>query len=159
MGTGSDDSNTKETAKKQHYVMARLYRGLLDIIRSKNDSTMGAIIAHVRSFDQLPGETEESYTGVLGFWRMLVEMVFQVYTQLCLFGGVLLVFTLVIISWPIRFLIELFSGSFGIFHKYNHVMYEQPHIQPTMDPVTEPAGPNDKVVRRVVYEETKVPKK
>lgn len=159
MGTGSDDSNTKETTKKQHYVMARLYRGLLDILRSKNDSTMGAIITHVRSFDQAPGDTEESYTGVLGFWRMLIEMVFQVYTQLCLFGGVMLVFSLVIISWPIRFLVELFSGSFGIFHRYNHVMYEQPHIQPTMEPIpAEAPGPDDKVVRRVVYEETKVKK-
>lgn len=158
MGTGSDDSNTKETAKKQHYVMARLYRGLLDILRSKNDSTMGAIIAHVRSFDQAPGETEESYTGVLGFWRMLIEMVFQVYTQVCLFGGVMLVLALVIASWPIRFLVELFSGSFGVFHRYNHVMYEQAHIQPTMDPLPEAPGPDDKVVRRVVYEETKVKK-
>lgn len=157
MGTGSDDSNTKETAKKQHYVMARLYRGLLDILRSKNDSTMVAIIAHVRSFDQVPEETEEPYTGVLGFWRMLIEMVLQVYTQICLFGGVMLVLALVIVSWPIRFLIELFSGSFSLF-RYNHGAYEQSHIQPTMDPPLETVNPTDKVVRRVVYEETKVKK-
>ena len=52
----------------------------------------------------------------------------------------------------------MFSGSW--FVKQNYVYDTQPHIQPTLDPQPEQTETeNDRVVRRVVYEEAKVPKK
>lgn len=134
--------------------MARLYRGLLDILKSKSDSLSTALVAHIRSFDR-GEETEFSYTEMLGFWRMLMELVFNVYVQIVLFVGVLLVTVLVAVAWPIRCLIELFTGSWFGSKQYAHLPEEvstADRVPPTLD---EQAG----VVRRVVYEETKVEKK
>ena len=155
MGTGQDSTDIKEEAKKRSHVMAKLYRGSLDILRTKHEALSNTLIQHIRSFDQIPNENDYAYIESLGFWRMLVELVFQVYVQISLFIGICLVVLLVIGAWPVRFLIEMFAGSWFV----SKVSYpdEPQRVHPTMDP--EPELDSDKVVRRVVYEEAKVPKK
>ena len=151
MGTGTDDSNLKEEAKKRSHMTARLYRGLLDILKTKNEQLSTALVAHIRSFDR-GEESEFSYTEMMGFWRMIMELIFNVYVQTVHFVGVLLVGTLVIVAWPLRCLIELFTGSwFG--KNYQH--HDEPMQEPMLDKTEEPKN----VVRRVVYEEAKVEKK
>lgn len=157
MGTGTDDTNIKEEAKKRSHVMAKLYRGILDILRTKHDTLSTSIIAHIRSFDRVAADGDMTYAESMGYWRMLVELIFQVYVQISLFIGMALVVILVVLAWPLRFLIEIFSGSW--FLSRERFQYEQ--IQPTLDPIV-PEEPEDKksdVVRRVVYEEAKVSKK
>ncbi len=152
MGTGTDDSNSKEETKKRSHMMAKLYRGLLDILKNKSDTLSTALVAHIRSFDRNE-ETEFSYTEMMGFWRMLMELVFNVYVQIVHFVGVLLVTVLVAVAWPIRCLIEIFTGSwFGRNYQVSEDVETTDRIAPTMD---EPKS----VVRRVVYEEAKVDKK
>lgn len=155
MGTGTDSTDIKEEAKKRSHVMAKLYRGSLDILRTKHETLSNSLIGHVRSFDTDAEEKDYPYVESMGFWRMLVELIFQVYVQVSLCVGLLLVVLLVIFAWPIRFMVEAFSSSFLAGQKTIYA-YE-PQIQPTMEPEPEPA--NTKVVRRMVYEETKVPKK
>ena len=157
MGTGTDSTDIKEEAKKRSHVMAKLYRGILDILRTKHDTLSTSIIAHIRSFDRVATDGDMTYAESLGYWRMLVELIFQVYVQISLFIGMALVVMLVVVAWPLRFLIEIFSGSW--FLSRERFQYEQ--IQPTLDPIV-PDEPEDKksdVVRRVVYEEAKVSKK
>jgi hypothetical protein len=156
MGTGSHDTDLK-TETKRTYLMARLFRGLLDILRARNDTLVKDVLSHIRGFDRPLDESEITYQEVLGFWRMFVELIFQIYAQISLFAGVLIVTTLVIVAWPLKFLVELFAGSWIM--KSN-----QYHFQPHPDdvpPMEEPKlnDKDSKVVRRVVYEETKVPKK
>jgi hypothetical protein len=136
--------------------MARLYRGLLDILRSRSDTLVKDVIGHIRGFDRPVDENEIQYQDVLGFWRMLIEVAFLIYAQVCLFAGIIIVTTLVIIAWPLKFLIELFSSSWVM--KSNQYRFPYPEDAPPME---EPKmdEKNSKVVRRVVYEETKVPKK
>lgn len=154
MGTGTDDSNPKEEAKKRSHLMARLYRGLLDILKHKNDSLSTALTAHIRSFDR-GDESEFSYTEMMGFWRMLMELVFNVYVQLVYFVGVVLVTVLVIFAWPIRCVIEIFGGSwFG--KQYQTQDLQQDDRVPVPD---DTKSDKANVVRRVVYEEAKVEKK
>jgi hypothetical protein len=155
MGTGTDSTDIKEEAKKRSHVMAKLYRGNLDILRTKHEALGNSLIAHIRSFDKTVDDNDSTYAESLGFWRMLVELIFQVYVQISLCVGILLVVLLVIFAWPVRFLIELFAGS--ILANQRIPVYYEPQIQPTMDPEPDPA--NTKVMRRMVYEETKVPKK
>jgi hypothetical protein len=151
MGTGTDDSNLKEEAKKRSHMTARLYRGLLDILKTKNEHLSTALVAHIRSFDR-GEESEFSYTEMMGFWRMLMELIFNVYVQTVHFVGVLLVATLVVVAWPLRCLIELFTGSwFG--KNYQH------QDEPGQEPVFDKSEESKNVVRRVVYEEAKVEKK
>ena len=157
MGTGTDSTDIKEEATKRSHVMAKLYRGILDILRTKHDTLSTSIIAHIRSFDRVATDGDMTYAESMGYWRMLVELIFQVYVQISLFIGMALVVILVVLAWPLRFLIEIFSGSW--FLSRERFQYEQ--IQPTLDPIV-PEEPEDKksdVVRRVVYEEAKVSKK
>jgi len=136
--------------------MARLFRGLLDILRARNDTLVKEVLAHIRSFDRPVDETEVPYQDVLGFWRMLVEIIFHIYAQISLFAGLLIVSVLVVVAWPLKFLIELFASSWVM--KNNQYRYPYPDEAPPME---EPKmdDKDSKVVRRVVYEETKVPKK
>jgi hypothetical protein len=151
MGTGTDDSNLKEEAKKRSHMTARLYRGLLDILKTKNEHLSTALVAHIRSFDR-GEESEFSYTEMMGFWRMLMELIFNVYVQTVHFVGVLLVATLVVVAWPLRCLIEVFTGSwFG--KNYQH------QDETGQEPVFDKPEESKNVVRRVVYEEAKVEKK
>lgn len=151
MGTGTDDSNIKEDTKKRSHMMARLHRGLLDILKSKSDNLSTALVHHIRSFDR--GEDSEfSYTEMMGFWRMLMELVFNVYVQLVHFVGVVLVSTLVIVAWPIRCIIEIFAGS------WVGRGYQTP-LPPVEDREPPAMDESKNVVRRVVYEEAKVEKK
>ena len=155
MGTGSHGTDLK-TETNRSYVMARLFRGLLDILRARNDTLVKEVLAHIRSFDHPVDETEVPYQDVLGFWRMLVEITFHIYAQISLFVGILIVSVLVVLAWPLKFLIELFASSWVM--KSNQYRYPYPEDAPPME---EPKmdEKNSKVVRRVVYEETKVPKK
>ncbi len=152
MGTGTDDSNSKEETKKRSHMMAKLYRGLLDILKSKSDTLSTALVTHIRSFDR-NDESEFSYTEMMGFWRMLMELVFNVYVQIVHFVGVILVTVLVGVAWPIRCLLEIFTGSwFGRNYQIPSEVEPTDRVAPSMD---EPKS----VVRRVVYEEAKVDKK
>lgn len=155
MGTGTDDSNPKEEAKKRSHLMARLYRGLLDILKNKNDSLSTALTAHIRSFDR-GDESEFSYTEMMGFWRMLMELVFNVYVQFVYFIGVVLVTVLVIFAWPIRCVIEIFGGSWFGKQYQAQDMPQEDRVAPVLD---DPKADKANVVRRVVYEEAKVEKK
>jgi hypothetical protein len=75
-----------------------------------------------------------------------------VYVQTVHFVGVLLVATLVVVAWPLRCLIEVFTGSwFG--KNYQH------QDEPGQEPVFDKPEESKNVVRRVVYEEAKVEKK
>jgi hypothetical protein len=151
MGTGPDDSNSKEEAKKRSHMMAKLYRGLLDILKSKSDTLSTALVTHIRSFDRTE-DSEFNYTEMMGFWRMHMELIFNVYVQIVYFVGVVLVAVLVALAWPIRCIIELFAGSwFGR-------GYQSP-LPPVEDREPPAMDESKSVVRRVVYEEAKVDKK
>lgn len=159
MGTGTNDTDLKAGAKTRSFIMAKLYRGFLDILRIKHDGLSNALITHIRNFDKPAEESDYAYVESMGFWRMLVELIFSVYVQLSLFVGIALVVALVICAWPIRFIVEMFTGSW--FMKLGNYHY-QPHPEDQLPPVQEEPvldDKNSKVVRRVVYEETKVPKK
>jgi hypothetical protein len=153
MGTGTNDSNLAEEAKKRQYVVARLFRGLIDILRTKYDNLTSSLISHVRTFDKESDDSDWIYAETSGFWRMLLELTFQIYASICYFVGVLLVALLVCVAWPVRFLLEVFSGSINASRQ--NAMFNQ--ITPTLDDNHDPD--DGKVVRRVVYEETKVDKK
>jgi len=154
MGTGTDDSNSKEEAKKRSHMMARLYRGLLDILKIKNEQLSTALVAHIRSFDR-GEESEFSYTEMMGYWRMIMELIFSVYVQTVHFVGVLLISTLLIVAWPLRCLIELFTGSWFGRQYQGPDLPPQDRVAPVLD---EDKADKTNVVRRVVYEEAKVEK-
>lgn len=154
MGTRKTSRDTEETRTDtvdtgQTYVLAKVFRGALDIISEHNTSLSYTLIEHIRSFDRNNHEEENKpWFPVLGFWRMMLELIMRVYMQVCVNLGIILVMCMVMLAWPVRFMVELCSGSWMRRSAYD------PY------PVAEPSNDNiegsDNVVRRVVYEEAKV---
>ena len=159
MGTRKTSADPEQTKSVKTYCMARVFRGLLDLLSDHNASLLHAMVTHIRGFDNSDMEDDDqAFSEVMGFWRTLLELIVRTYVQLCINFGILMVASLVILTWPVRFMIDVFGGSwFG----RNRYYYPPEHIQPTLDPIP-PVNDNHpdsgEVVRRVVYEEAKIPK-
>jgi hypothetical protein len=163
MGTRKISANPKKT-------MTHVFRGLLDILHQNHAQINKDIISHIRSFDREPSD-QEAEINVIGFWRMLLELIFNCYTQTTKIMGITLVFVLVVLSYPLRLVSTLLGGMWFSrrvmlteeeLQQYyiNHMSNEaKPTDIKDVDskPVTEQSN-EGKVVRRVVYEEAKVTK-
>lgn len=158
MGTRPDNPDLKEEAKKRSYLMAKLHRGCIDILRTKHDSLGSTLLAHIRSFDSTADEDHYAYVESLGFWRMIIELIFHIYILCSLYIGIFLIVALVLISWPMRFLVEVFSASWFLGPRQPYQPMTDPQYQEKIPPSMDAPESGD-VVRRVVYEEAKVPKK
>lgn len=160
MGTRKTGSNPKKA-------ITHIFRGILDIIHQNHATLNQSFITHIRSFDLEPSE-QELELGVVGFWRLLLELILNCYTQTVKVLGILLVFTLVLVTFPLRILGTLFSGQLFSrrfqmteeeWAQYVQQAQQAHHSDPTVQqPEVEKPKDDSKVVRRVVYEEAKVNK-
>ena len=150
MGTKSNSGNTKKINS-----MAQIYRGLIDIFYEHNTALKQRVTDHVRSFDRAPAEDDldNQFYEMSGFWRIILELIVHTYTQLSLNIGIILVSVLVAVTWPIMFLVELFSAVWYRNTVNSGYYQEVPQIEPKAEADTPGDG---KVMRRMVYEETKV---
>jgi hypothetical protein len=149
MGTRTDNRNSKKINS-----MAQIYRGLIDIFYENNSALKQQVTRHVRSFDRPPIEDDDQLYEMSGFWRIILELIVHTYTQVSLNIGIVLISLLVVATWPIMFLVELFSAVWYRHGSHQPVYYqEEPQIDPKAEADTSGDG---KVVRRMVYEETKV---
>jgi hypothetical protein len=137
-------------------MMTSIFRGLLDILHKHNDSLHKDLVTHVRKFDMLEEDMDpmDLEVGVYGFWRLMLEQVIGFYTWMTLFTGLVLMFTLSIISYPIRMLVGTISLAFT--RSTNIIMADQNEY--LREPSNDNQPVDSEVVRRVVYEEAKVPK-
>jgi hypothetical protein len=170
MGTTTDRGHTKKTVT----TMTQMFRGLLDILHQNRSDLHQTLNSHIRSFDRKTDQ-DELELGVTGFWSLMLELVFNCYTQTVLAVGITLVMLLSLITYPVRFVVYLLGNTFfrqarpltedelRMYHAQQQAFNEAMGIG-KKDPITEaerkePGIEDDgKVVRRVVYEETKVKK-
>lgn len=155
MGTRSNIDDTEKTMNT-NYTTASLYRGLLDITRSKHDNLTHSLISLVRSYDKsgLPDRWDSENHG---FWRMLLELILTVWVQIMMMASLLIIVCLVIMAWPIKFLVDLFQNTFRGMEPTNHLM---DNVDPALEAQTIATDSDKtKIVRRVVYEETKAQNK
>jgi hypothetical protein len=92
-------------------VMLRgLYRGTLDILYDSHNSARIKMNNHIRSFDE--GTVAHTYIKqtVIGFWRMLLEILLNLYLVFTLSLVTALILCVVIISWPLTFLAVTFTS-------------------------------------------------
>ena len=161
MGTRKVSANPKKT-------ITHVFRGLLDLLHQNHAQINRDIITHIRSFDREPTE-QEIEINVIGFWRMLLELIFNCYTQTTKIMGITLVFALVTISYPLRLFSTLMGGMWFSGHRRvimtqeEHDYYYGNHVVPDPKkaedkPESTPSADDGKVVRRVVYEEARVTK-
>jgi len=87
-----------------------LYRGTLDILYDSHNSARIKMNSHIRTFDE--GTTAHTYIKqtVIGFWRMILEILLNVYLITSLLLLTSLVFCVVIVAWPLTFLAVTFTS-------------------------------------------------
>ena len=81
--------------------MTELYRVFLFVLTTNFNSLIETIRNHVRSFNQ--NTTDEGNfldVGVLGFWNLMLEVVFTLFVLLSLTTGILLTAGLAVSAYP-----------------------------------------------------------
>ncbi len=81
--------------------MTELYRGLLYVLTTNFNNLIDTLRNHIRSFNQ--NTTDDGNfldVGVLGFWNLMLEIVFILYVLIILTVGIVLTATLAIGAYP-----------------------------------------------------------
>jgi hypothetical protein len=112
--------------------MLKLYRGLVDIFIKQSLVQEQEFVKHVRS--DTPAVAEEGTIGTRGFWNLMLEIVFVLFTKIVFLFGLIIVCSLAMLSFP------LYGVWQGIVMMINHraafepVMLEEPVKQePKLD--------------------------
>jgi hypothetical protein len=79
--------------------MLKLYRGLVDIFIKQSLVQEQEFVKHVRS--ESPAVIEEGTSGTRGFWNLMLEIVFVLFTKTVFLFGLITVGLLAIISFPL----------------------------------------------------------
>jgi hypothetical protein len=80
--------------------MTELYRGLLQILVMRCIEQIESMRLHIRSFNQGYPAMFDVDIGVAGFWNLMLEIVFTLFSILFLLTGVCLAAILAVISYP-----------------------------------------------------------
>jgi hypothetical protein len=80
--------------------MTELYRGLLEILVMRCIEQIESLRTHIRSHNSGRSPNHDFDIGVAGFWNLMLETVFTVFTIVFLFLAVCLTFVLAVISYP-----------------------------------------------------------
>ena len=80
--------------------MTELYRGLLEILVMRCIEQVESLRVHIRSHNSGKSEIVDFDIGVTGFWNLLLEIVFTMFTVTFLILGILLIAVLAISSYP-----------------------------------------------------------
>lgn len=94
--------------------MTELYRGLLYILTTRFNNIIETFRTHIRSFN--PQTTEpDNYldVGVFGFWNLVLEIIFTLFTILCLVAGIAMLILLAVVSYPFEAMLTFSSRMVG----------------------------------------------
>ena len=80
--------------------MTELYRGLLEILVMRFIEQVETLRMHIRANNTGTVENFEIDIGVTGFWNLMLETVFTIFSILFLITGVCLAAVLAIVSYP-----------------------------------------------------------
>jgi hypothetical protein len=81
--------------------MTELYRGLLEILVKRCIDQIEALRTHIRSHNSGHTENFEVDIGVTGFWNLMLETIFTIFSILFLLIGVSLAAIIAVISYPL----------------------------------------------------------
>ena len=87
--------------------MTKIYRGLLLVLTGKFYELILAQRTHIQSFRQETEDVNDFFdTGVVGFWNLMLEITFTLFSLVCLIVGVSLVATLAVCFYPLHALLN-----------------------------------------------------
>jgi hypothetical protein len=80
--------------------MTELYRGLLQILVMRCIEQIESLRIHIRSHNSGHSQIDQFDIGVSGFWNLMLETIFTIFTILFVLLFVCLTASLAIISYP-----------------------------------------------------------
>ena len=86
--------------------MTELYRGLLEILVMRCLEQIESLRNHIRTHNSGHGQYRDFDIGITGFWNLMLETIFTVFTILFLFSAVCVTAVLAITSYPFAALIN-----------------------------------------------------
>ena len=102
-------------------MMLKLYRGLVDIFIKQSLVQENEFVKHVRS--DVPPIIEDGTLGTRGFWNLMLEIIFVLFTKVVFLCGLIVVFFLAIFSFP------LYGIWQGVMMMINHRASFEPVIE------------------------------
>ena len=112
--------------------MIKLYRGLIDILIFNSRQMDEMFTKHVRQ--DVPNNTGDF--GVNGFWNLLLEVTFLIFTKMFIACGVLLTVALALVFFP------LYALRVSVRNVLTH--QATPHIIDYQEPIAEAKDGNTK---------------
>lgn len=80
--------------------MTELYRGLIEILVMRCIEQIESLRIQIRSHNPGYSQNTDFDIGVTGFWNLMLETVFTIFSILFLLTGVCLAATLAVVSYP-----------------------------------------------------------
>lgn len=108
-------------------MLLKLYRGLVDIFIKQSLVQEQEFVKHIRS--EVPALAEDGTVGTKGFWNLMLEIIFVLYTKTVFLIGLVIVCVLAVLSFP------LYGVWQGIIMMINHratfepVAVEEPKLE------------------------------
>jgi hypothetical protein len=96
---------------KGKIMLRGLYRGTLDILYDSHNSARIKMNTHIRSFDANSQQHTFIKDTIIGFWRMIFEILLNLYLVFTLSMVTALILCTVVIAWPITFLMVSFTAA------------------------------------------------
>lgn len=105
--------------------MTELYRGLLEILVMRFIEQVETLRMHIRSHNSGYSQNSQFDIGVTGFWNLMLEIVFTVFSISFLLTGVCLAATLAVVAYPFAAFIN-YGG--WLFHNTRNPQEDKPTI-------------------------------
>ncbi len=87
-----------------------LFRGTMDILYDSHNSARIKMNNHIRTFDENATSHTFIKQTVIGFWRMIFEILLNLYLVFTLSLVIALILCVVVVSWPLTFLAVSFTA-------------------------------------------------
>jgi hypothetical protein len=95
---------------KEKVMLRGLFRGTLDILYDSHNSARIKMNNHIRTFDDNATAHTFIKQTVIGFWRMIFEILLNLYLVFTLSMVTALILCVVVVSWPLTFLAVTFTS-------------------------------------------------
>ena len=87
-----------------------LFRGTLDILYDSHNSARIKMNNHIRTFDEHTTTHTFIKQSVIGFWRMIFEILLNLYLVFTLSLVTALILCVVVVAWPLTFIAVSFTA-------------------------------------------------
>jgi hypothetical protein len=95
---------------KEKVMLRGLFRGTMDILYDSHNSARIKMNNHIRTFDENATSHTFIKQTVIGFWRMIFEILLNLYLVFTLSLVIALILCVVVVSWPLTFLAVSFTA-------------------------------------------------